>query len=405
MTIPKRMIMLNQMAGPLFRELAEGLAPYFVDGAMLFTGHPDTLYIANDYNKKLIISSAPTYDRRSPLSRIVSWFHYLFASSRLIISSRKSDLFLLVSNPPLLGGWFWLLNKILKRPYAILVYDLHPDVLVKMGLLGRNNPIVWLWNSMNKIVYRNAEVVITIGEHMANRIRANCQPLDVDIEVIPPWADTNEIIPLSYLSNPLSKEFNPENKSIVLYSGNMGISHDIESMLEATKTLSYRQDILFLFIGTGACWQTAFEFKDKHSLTNLEIYPLQAEEQLPYTMALATLSLVALDEGAEELMIPSKVFYYLASGSAVIGICKGENELRDIIEGANCGVCVPPRCPQKLANEIVTLIDDKKRVDRYRRNARATAVSHYSREAGVSQFISIFSKVGWIELNVKKGGV
>ena len=39
-------------------------------------------------------------------------------------------------------------------------------------------------------------------------------------------------------------------------------------------------------------------------------------------MALATVSLVALDVGAEELMVPSKVFYYLAAGSAVIGISK-----------------------------------------------------------------------------------
>ena len=384
------------MAGPLFRELAEGLAPYFADGAILFTGHPDTLCVANDCNKKLIISSAPTYDRRSPLSRVISWFRYLFASSRLIISSRRSDLFLLVSNPPLLGGWFWLLNKIFKRPYAVLVYDLHPDVFVTMGVLGRNNPIVWLWHSINKMVYRNAEVVITIGEYMANRIREKCKVCDVNIEVIPPWADTHSIAPLSYQYNPLSKEFNPKSRSIVLYSGNMGISHDIESMLEAARTLSYRQDILFLFIGAGAGWQTAFEFKDKYSLTNLEIHPLQAEEQLPYTMALATLSLVALDEGAEELMVPSKVFYYLAAGSAVIGICKGNNELRDIIEEANCGVCVPPKSPQQLANEIAALIDDKNRLNRYRKNARATAVSRYSRETGISQFISVFSKVGWI---------
>ena len=156
-----------------------------------------------------------------------------------------------------------------------------------------------------------------------------------------------------------------------------------------------------MLIGAGTCWQTAVEFKDKNSLKNLDIYPLQAEE-VPYTMALATLSLVTLDEGAEELMIP-KVFYYLAAGSAVIGICKGENELKDIIEGANCGVCVSPGSPKQLANEIVTLIDDKNRVNCYRKNARDTAVSHYSREAGI---INLFrSSVSWDGLNwMKKKG-
>ena len=98
MTIPKRLIMLNQMAGPLFRELAEGLAPCFADGALLFTGHPDTLLCGNDDNIKLTISSAPAYDRRSLLHRVISWIHYLLSSSRLIFGSQKSDLFLLVSN-------------------------------------------------------------------------------------------------------------------------------------------------------------------------------------------------------------------------------------------------------------------------------------------------------------------
>ena len=397
MTIPKRIIMLNQMAGPLFRELAEGLAPCFTDGALLFTGHPDTLLYWKDHNKKLTISSAPAYDRRSLLRRAISWFHYLFSSSRLIFGSRKSDMFLLVSNPPLLGGWFWVLNKFLKRPYAVLVYDIYPDILVNMGRLGVNNPTVLLWDCMNKMVYRDAHVVITLGEHMARRIRRKCKGYNVNVEVISPWADVHSIAPLSYQSNPLSQKFNPNGRSIVLYSGNMGISHDIETMLEAARSLSYRQDILFLFIGSGACWQTALNFKREHALANIEVYPLQAEDCVPYTMTLATLSLVALDEGAEELMVPSKVFYYLAAGSAVIGICQNENELKDIIEGANCGICVNPKRAPQLAREIVNLIDDKNRLNIYRKNARIAAVSTYSREVGLSRFISIFSKLGWIE--------
>ena len=38
----KRLILLNQMAGPLFRELAEGLSDAYDEGCFLLTGHPDT---------------------------------------------------------------------------------------------------------------------------------------------------------------------------------------------------------------------------------------------------------------------------------------------------------------------------------------------------------------------------
>ena len=398
----RRLIMLNQMAGPLFRELAEGVAPCFSEGAVLFTGHPDILSRVDDTQNKLQIVVAPGYDRRSKLYRLFSWVRYLAASTSVILRSQKSDHFLLVSNPPLLGGWFWFLNLILRRPYAVLVYDIHPDVLVEMGMLGGGNPIVWLWNGMNRVVYRDAEAVITLNKQMRNRLMNNFIGSDNGVEIIPPWADVHTVAPLSYDDNPLSKEFNPDEKTVVLYSGNMGISHDIYSMLEAAKYLRQRQDILFLFVGAGACWQTAVDFKAEHALTNVEVYPFQPEEKLPYTMVLATLSLVALDEGAEDLMIPSKVFFYLASGSSVVAICRGDNGLRDVVEGADCGVCISPGMPVQLADAIVELVDDNERLDRYRKNARSAAISDYSRESGVDQFISLFTKVGWIPGDCKE---
>ena len=391
------------MAGPLFRELAEGVAPFFPEGAILLTGHPDTLAKAKNTHHKLRIIEAPGYDRSSMFHRASSWFRYLVSSSSVIARSNREDLFLLVSNPPLLGGWFWLLTRLWRRSYTVLVYDIYPDILVNMGVVGRSNPVIWLWHHMNRVVYRDADAVVTLGKHMAHRLKSNYCQQELDVAVISPWADVHSITPISYHENPLSEEFNPQDKSIVLYSGNMGISHDIDSMLQAARSLAHREDILFLFIGAGECWQDAVDFKAVHSLTNIEVYPFQPEASLPYTMALASLSLVALDDGAEELMVPSKVFYYMASGSSVIGICKDENELRDVVEAADCGTCIPAGKPHQLADQIEYMIDDRSRLEQYQDNARKAALSNYSREAGVDQFISLFTAIGWIEeQNVRK---
>jgi hypothetical protein len=54
-----RLIMLNQMAGPLFRELAEDLAPLYESGCVLVTGHPDTVALKVGKESKLVIKSAP----------------------------------------------------------------------------------------------------------------------------------------------------------------------------------------------------------------------------------------------------------------------------------------------------------------------------------------------------------
>ena len=381
------------MAGPLFRELAEGLTPHYVNGVLLLTGHQDTLAMQGKLIDGLVIKKAPSYDRRSMIKRMFSWVKYLVVASFTILTAKKTDGFLITSNPPILGGWFWLLNYLRNRPYAILVYDIHPDVLVMMGVVTENNPVVKVWNWMNRKIYQDAAAVITLGNHMASRLSRQYATKNKLPYVIPPWVDIEKIKPIPFDENPLVKSFNPDGKRVILYSGNMGISHDIDSMLEAAKILQYREDLLFLFIGAGDKWQNAVDFSNDHNLANIKVYPFQPEELLPMTMALATISLVALDVGAEELMVPSKLFHYLSVGSAVVGICQGENELRDILDKNKCGYCVQPKNHVVLANTIVELIDDVEQLNKFRINARHAAVDLYSRERGIVEFTSVLKQI------------
>ena len=85
-------------------------------------------------------------------------------------------------------------------------------------------------------------------------------------------------------------------------------------------------------------------------------------------------------------MVPSKVFYYLAAGSAVIGISKNENELKDIIENNQCGVNVEPKNPQELANIILRTVNNKEKLNFFQQNARKTSVEQYSKKSGIEKF-------------------
>ena len=387
----KRLIMLNQMAGPLFCELAEGLSNEFVDGVVLHTGHPDAKNINSSGNIQLI--TAPEYNRKSRLTRGLTWVRYLISTTKLILFSKKSDGFLLSSNPPILGIWFWLLNFFKKNPYMVLVYDIYPDVLIEISVVQQSNIIVKIWNWLNKKVYRDAKSIVTLGKHMAKRLSTSNDLSLSKISIVPPWVDTDFIKPLAYENNPLAKNFNPGGKHIVLYSGNMGVSHDIDTMLGAVKQLRKRDDILFLFIGGGDKYQAVVDYQKSHQLDNIAIYPYQEESDLPYTMALASISLVALDGGAQELMIPSKVFYYMAAGSAVIGICSGENELKDIIGICDCGICIDPGNSDKLSSAIKKVLSDNTLLDKYQHNARLGAEKRFAKKSSIKYFVDLMIKV------------
>lgn len=383
-----KILFLNQMSGPLFRELAESLSLEMSRGGALLTGHPDTLQ-AGSSTDKLIISAAPVYDRRSRFSRVFSWFSYSLSAFLEMLKADKNTIFFIVSNPPFLGFFTLLVNFIKKTRYIVLVYDIHPDVLIKFGVLSQNSLIVKLWNLMNRLVWNRSIAVYTIGDIMAENLtkKFNAKSTKLGhVGVIYPWANTDIIKPIEKNNNPLNSEFNQENKITILYSGNMGISHDIDSILQAAKILESEKDIAFLLIGEGEKWRDAVDFQKDNCLNNLQVLPFQPEDNLPYTMALADIAIVALDEGAEGLMIPSKMFYYMAAGAAVIGICQNRNDISEIIKSSRCGVTVRPNSPKKLAAVIKDLSENPKKLGDFKEHSRKSAEVNFSRNVCTEKF-------------------
>lgn len=385
----KHLIMLNQMAGPLFRELAEDLADFYKVKCILVTGHPDTLTSSVHKDSSLVIQPAPTYNRKSKMTRILSWLAYTILALFKIIFTPKGTLIFIVSNPPFLGLITWVVSKIRQLPYIVLIYDMHPDTMISFGVLKEDSVVVRFWRFINRKVWEDSAAVYTIGNVMAERLS---EQFDVNktqlkyVGVIPPWADTDIIKPMEKSLNPLARKLDQLNCTTVLYSGNMGISHDINSMLKAAKLLKGRFDIKFLFIGEGEKWQEAYDFVEMERLTNVQVLPFQPEALLPYTMSLGDISLVALDKGAEGLMVPSKMYYYMAAGSAVVGICQGKNDLAESLSKCNSGLVVLPGEFEKLAEIILYLADNPNKLQNFKDNARLSSITHFSRQVCMEKF-------------------
>jgi glycosyltransferase involved in cell wall biosynthesis len=390
----RRLILLNQATGPLFRQLAEGLSSRYPDGGLLVTGGARDGARIEALAPKLQVRAAPPYDRRSRLHRLLSWLRYVLRATRHVLLSREGDAVLFVSNPPLLGPWVWLLRHLRRVPYAVLVYDIHPDVLVRLGVLNDQGWPARIWRALNRRVYRRARAVVTIGNRMAAVLQRQVGADGPKVAVVPPWVDVGAIRPLPREQNPYADSYTPSGPVVVLYSGNMGASHDIDSILEATRQLRDEPGIFFLLIGEGEKHAEAVAFTERHQLTRVRVFPFQPEDRLPFTLPLGDLALVSLDEGMEDLMVPSKAFSYLAAGSALIAIANEPSELSDVLEQGAVGVRVGPRQPHKLAEVIRTLAADSERLTAMRAEARRLAVNRYSREAGVDAFAQVLDGAG-----------
>ena len=153
----KNILFLNQAAGPLFRETAIDLSREYREQSILYTGHKDTLS-ANINIESLAISPGPPNKRNTKLSRLLSWLSYTLLAIFKVSRCSRETLIFVVSNPPILAIFVFFIAKLMRLRYVVLVYDIHPDVAINLGVVSERNPLVKLWRWANKKVGRGQSV-------------------------------------------------------------------------------------------------------------------------------------------------------------------------------------------------------------------------------------------------------
>jgi len=385
-------LFLNQMAGPLFRELAEDISKQWPVGELL-TGHPDTLKCSQTGSLRII--AAPKYQRKSYLSRVLSGIHYILYVLFYCWRLPRNTLVFSMSEPLCLGVVGYLLKRLRGQCYVILVYDIYPDTLVRFGMLKESGLTARLWRRLNRLVWENAEIVFTIGEAMASSLERMFdagKTLPGKVIFIPNWADIDWIRPVAKDKNEFAKKYGQVGKLTVMYSGNLGKTHDIETIIAAARELKGYDSIHFMIIGEGAKKSFVEQAKHRDGLDNLTILPFQPEGILPESLPTANISIVTLDKGCENLSAPSKTCYAMAAGAALIGLCNNESEIAHIINRHNCGIVVSPGDTNAMVSGIKDLLNDKAKLSRYQTNSRQAAEKFYSRK-NTGQYIEALGNI------------
>ncbi len=383
-----KLLILNQMAGPMTWEFAEDAGETLGCVAVL-TGHPDTL--AKGSTEQVRLYPAATYRRGSFFRRALSWLHYAWQAFWWLGRWDTEIPVLLFSNPPILCWVGYLLKKLRGQRYAVMVHDIYPDVLVKIAGFAPGHPLIRLWNALNRRAYENAEVVMTLGEYMAAALERQFDPRRTPlgrVEVIYPWVDTEKIHPLPKAENPFARQHQQVDKFTVMYSGNMGLGHDIETMLAAAQLLRENERIHFMFIGAGPKWELVAQTIQEQQLSNVTLLPWQPEETLPYSLSCADVALVSLEPGMEGLAVPSKAIYAIGAGAYLLLFASGENDISAWIERYAFGTVLPPDARQ-VADRIRMLSSSAGMFQDCKSKSRQVAASVFSRRANAGRVLTL----------------
>lgn len=373
-----RLLVLNQSLSPAFVGLMERLAAR-IGPVEIWTGTE-----VESACRDVTILPMPTYDRTSMRGRARTWASFS-ASATARLATRRADLILAVTNPPGNPQIGWLAKHLLSIPYGLLLWDLYPDHVVRLGLAKPSASWVRAWEGWNGRVFREAAFVVTLGRQMKALIERR---YGAQVDVIPNWADTEMLRPRAAESNRFAIRHSLVGKKVVMYSGNLGASHDLGPMLEAARAMSGRSDVQFVIVGDGL--GVARVRNEVGAAANVLLMPRQPWEELPYSLAAADVSVVAQAEGSEELSVPSKTYGSLAVGSAIAAITSASSDLGALVNDHHVGFVARERDAFKLRLE--QLLDDPEGLDATKVRARALAESRFTEEAVAEAWLEVLAR-------------
>lgn len=335
-------------------------------------------------DKKVKVHYLKAYNKKSYFKRLLSWTIFTIQSWYFIFLKYRKAFVYFVSNPP----FTVFLALFLKREYVFLIYDVYPDGLIQYNLLKENNFIVKRWKKINKRVFQKSNIIFTIGEGMKTLL-SSYVPLE-KIKIVPIWTDNSFLQPIPKEKNTFLIKNNLKETFNIIYSGNLGVTHPLEVLLELAEDLK-EEKIKIVIIGEGKKGKLLKALKKEKGLDNVLFLPYQPMDVFPSSLASADIGIVTLGSEASQLSVPSKTFNLMSVGVPILCISGADSELEIIINKFQNGKCF--RINEKI--EILNFIREVRENQNYRNLLTENSIfasKHYS-PTNAAEMIFVESKI------------
>ena len=334
------------------------------------------------------------FDRNRLAGRILNTATFSTSLFFQLLFREKRTPWLIITEPPFLGLFGWIFKKLFRVPFIFLLHDVFPEIAIQLKYFSRKSLIATVWEKLNKAVLRTADSIVVIGREMKSIITKKLPPEQHSrIMYIPNWANGDLIWPVPVEKNKILADLGLKRKFVVQYSGNMGLTHDLETIIHAADDLRNDDDMHFLFIGRGAKRVKIERMAGKLHLKNVSFLPFQPREKLCESLGACHVALVSLEKPVEGLAVPSKFYGILASGKPVIALMSGNSEIAWAIKHFECGITVEQKDVAGLVSAIKTLKNDKMHTDRMGQNARKAFEENYTVPKCTAMYHTLIKKM------------
>lgn len=320
--------------------------------------------------------------RQSALGRGV--YELSFMVNVLAQRVRRPDLVVAVS--PSLGGAV-AGARIAARfgvPLITVVQDLMAKAAGQSGMTGGSSAAratAWL----ERYALRRSTLVAAVSEAFFPTLKEYGVP-EERLRLLPNWTH----IGASALDRATARrELGwPDDRFLVLHTGNMGLKQDLGNVIEAARLLSGDERIRFLLLGDGS--QRLALQTQAAGVPNLEF--VDRLDDADYLRALAAADLLLVNERATvgDMSLPSKLTSYLSAGRPVLAaVTKNGATARELSRTGGAAEVVAPDHPQALADAVLRSAAEPEHRDTMSAAGKAFAAAHLGRDAAMGRLSTL----------------
>jgi len=332
-------------------------------------------------------------------SYLPAWAKLLWAG----LNAPRHDLVVTMTDPPMLVVAGRMIAGLKGSRHIHWCQDLYPDVLPALGVrLTASN--MDFFKRVSRKSMKKCDKVITVGRCMAKQLtHSGLEPRKV--AVIPNWPDYELLSAEGYSrlrhktvrkvggvkgARPFDKLLTDgaERKFRILYSGNLGRAHPVDTVIEAAEILHKdHPEIEFVFVGDGPNFDRLAQERSKRGLDNIRLLPFQPSSRLRELMESGDLHLITMKHESAGMLVPCKLYAALAVERPCILVGPEDSETAKVLSDFRAGTTVPQGDARRLANEI----------RRYRMNADDWFRAHEGAAQAGRIFVPEESFSAWIK--------
>ena len=367
-------------------------------------------YSQKEFRKQTIlnghyhINRFPLYSEgKNPIMRAIRYSLCSLIQLFKAIRTKDIDCIFLVSTPPIQGVLGGVLKKIKKVPFVYNLQDIFPDSLAGTGLAKKDGLLWKMGRVLENFTYRNADKIIVISEDFKKNIMEKGVP-EEKIVVVYNWVDQNAVVDIPREKNKLFDKYGLDrSKFYIEYSGNIGLTQNMDMLLEVMEELQFSHpEINLVLVGEGAYRAQVEKIVGEKQLKNVHLLPFQPYEDISYVFSLGDAGLVISKPGVGANSVPSKTWSIMSASRPVLANFD-ENELKQIVEKHNCGIFTKAGDKEAFKQSILTLYNNRTVAVEMGKNGRQFVMDNLTREVGTQKYVDVIKSVV-AEAEAKKKG-